>query len=62
MDKIRVRFGIRLGWPFANAGVFVVYMSRDYWSKLFDAVATVRGLLSASGNVEIADRIVCERS
>ena len=60
--KARCRFGIRLSWPIANAATFVIYLKPDVWQKLFDAVGLVRTALTVGGAVEIADRMICERS
>lgn len=62
MNKIRVRFGIRLSWPITNAATFVIYLAPETWDKVFDGMVTVRGLLNVAGYQSIADRIICERS
>ena len=62
MDKVRVRFGIRLGWPIANAAVFVFYASPDVYALLEQGVGYVRTALVAAGQSALASKLVCERS
>ena len=59
---VRVRFGIKLGWPFPNAGTFVFRTSRGQFEAISNTVALLKTALEAAGQDKIAARIVCEAS
>jgi len=58
MNKLRIRFGVRLGWPMQNAGILILYVPADVFAKLEGAVFTLKGALPEA----VAARIVCEVS
>jgi len=60
--KVRVRFGIRLGWPITNAATFVFYTQPNVFDKLSLAVENVRTYLTMAGKADLAARLVCEES
>jgi hypothetical protein len=62
MDKIRTRFGIRLGWPIANAATFVLYMTDAQFVDMSGKVAGLKSLLAMTGRADIAERLIFERS
>ena len=61
MQKVSVRFGIRLSWPIANAAIFVIKLTSVEADRLIGAVRDLRSILRLSGNEKIADAIVCEK-
>ena len=54
--KVRVRFGMTLGWPIKNAAIFVFYVKEDVWVKLREGVDTIRPFLPS----DISSRLVCQ--
>lgn len=60
--KVRVRYGIRLGWPITNAATFVFYTTDPVYLKLEAGVEYVRTCLTMAGKADLAQRLVCERS
>lgn len=60
--KIRVRFGVRLGWPITNAATFVFYTTDHAYAKIESAVENLRTCLTLAGKADLAQRLVCERS
>lgn len=62
MTKIRVRFGLKLGWPFVNMAIFVLHMDSVAFAQIQEKVNGIRSLLEMSGRQDIANRIVCEVS
>lgn len=61
-SHIRVRIGVRLSWPIANAGIFVIYVPQSMFDKMGNAMKTLKALLVASGHVRIANKLVLEAS
>lgn len=60
--NVRVRFGVNIGGWFKNAGIFVFRCSPNKFSDIRDAVDTLKTLLAAADQQDLADRIVCEKS
>lgn len=56
----RVRFGVKLSWPIANAAIFVFHVKQNQADDIKKAVEGIRMLLQISGQSEIASRLVCE--
>lgn len=60
--RIRVRFGIRLGWPISNAAIFVVYCNESQYERGYELVDWLRTWLTGIGQDVLAKKIVFERS
>ena len=60
--KVRLRFGIRLPWPVANAGTFVRHMTQDQADKVSSAFGLLILALNAAGASDIAAKLFCEAS
>lgn len=60
--KVRVRLGIRLTWPIANAATFVFYVPETTYQTGATAVANLHVWLLAVNQTEIAKRLIFERS
>lgn len=59
---IRVRFGIKTGWPFPNKAVFVARVDAGRWFLVENAVEALIHRLIDAGLSEWASAIICERS
>ena len=62
MNRVRVRFGIRLGWPIRNAATFVFYASREQFARLEELTGWLKTALAGIGQDELAGRLFCEES
>lgn len=63
MNKIRVRFGIKLSWPITNAGTLVLRNVReDHFMTLLTLTEQIKSHLTMIGRDDIAQRLVCEAS
>lgn len=63
--KARVRFGLRLNWPIANAGTCVTYLTEDQFVRAQDALVVFKSRLGELNNAtlrEAAARLFIERS
>lgn len=59
----RVRFGLKLPWPFQNAGIFVLHMTDPQWASFQDHITQAKGILDlVPGGPVVAAHIVCELS
>lgn len=61
--RIRTRFGIKTNFPFGlfpNAGIAILYLSKDDFAKLERQVADTKNLLTLFGYSAVANRIVME--
>ena len=62
MGKVRTRFGIRLSWPITNVATFVIYLDEAAFNRANELVGQLKGILAMSDRVDIADRLIFERS
>jgi len=63
--KVRVRFGFRMGWPIANAGTVVTYLTEDQLKRATDAVTVLKSRIGELGNATLREavaRLFIERS
>lgn len=60
--KVRLRFGIKLGWPIANAATFVVRVDNRQADQIAQAVGIIQAALSVAGYGDVAARLICEMS
>ena len=59
--KVRLRFGIRLGWPITNAATFVFYVPADSFAEGSELFGKFRAYVMRFAP-EIAKRLIFERS
>lgn len=57
---IRTRFGLRLGWPIANAATFVLYLDRQGVEALRQAFGSIMAVLLRHGYADEARRLFVE--
>lgn len=63
MDKVRVRYGIRTGFPFPNKGILVKNgISWQAFTRINTAVVALRVALREVGLKDWADALVWETS
>lgn len=63
--KVRVRFGLRLSWPFANGGTVVTYLTEGQFKQVQDALIIFKSRIGEQNNStlrELVARLFIERS
>ena len=61
MNKISIRFGAKLSWPFQNAAVVVFSVTQAQFDQLVQAVGVIQLILATSGQTAFSDKIVLEK-
>lgn len=63
--KVRVRFGLRLSWPFSNGGTVVTYLTEGQFKQVQDALIIFKSRIGEQNNStlrELVARLFIERS
>ncbi len=59
-EKLRVRFGVRLSWPIANAAIFVIRVDESSALTLETAFNRIKTVLEVSGYADVSKRMIFE--